>query len=120
MVRHIYMSLGFKRLMKRESCRRIFEKYTDTKFLENPSTESGVVSCGRTDGQADRQTDRHDEAASRFSQSCEKRLKTRLLDDDKLMKWKLRIVSDQFVMQREYKCVNFLVLSVSFIYLRSI
>jgi len=39
------------------------------------------------------------------------------MDDDKLIKWKLRIVSYQFVMQREYECVNLLVLSVPFIYL---
>ena len=74
----------------------------------------------RTNGQAGRQTDRHDEATSRFFAILRTRLKTRRLADDKLSKWKLRIVSDQFVMQQEYKCVNFMFLSVFFIYLRSI
>ena len=46
---------GFKGLIKLESSRQkgIFEKYSNIKFDENPSSESRVVSCGRTDGQTD-------------------------------------------------------------------
>jgi hypothetical protein len=79
--------------MKLEFSRQIFEKYSNVKFYENPSSGSQVVPCGRadgptarrrdgetdrqTDGRTDgrrdtaRQTDRHDEAYSWFSQSCE-------------------------------------------------
>jgi hypothetical protein len=46
----------------------IIERYYNTKFLENPSSGSRVVPCGRRD----RQKDRHDEANSRFSQFCER------------------------------------------------
>jgi hypothetical protein len=38
----------------------IFDNYSNTKFHENPSSGSRIVSCG--------QTDRHDEAKSRISQ----------------------------------------------------
>jgi len=41
-----------------------FEKLLNMKFQENPSSETRVVPCG--------QTDRHDEANSRFSQFCER------------------------------------------------
>ena len=41
-----------------------FEKYLDIKFHESPSSGSGVVLCGLTDG--------HDEADSRFTQFCER------------------------------------------------
>ena len=50
--------------MQLESAGQIFEKYSDSKFHENPSSGSRVVACGRTDrqrqagGQTDRQTDR--------------------------------------------------------------
>jgi hypothetical protein len=57
--------------MKLEFCRQIFEKYSDMKFHENPSSGSRVFRCGRTDGWSDRETDRHDEDTSRFSQFCE-------------------------------------------------
>jgi hypothetical protein len=43
---------------------QMFEKSSDIKFHENPSSRSRVVPC--------RQTDRHDEANSRFSQFCER------------------------------------------------
>jgi hypothetical protein len=43
-------------LMKLEFCRRIFEKYSNVKFHENPSIGSGVVPCGQTDRQADMTT----------------------------------------------------------------
>ena len=35
--------------MKLEFCRQIFEKYSDTKFQENPSSGRRVFPCGRTD-----------------------------------------------------------------------
>jgi len=41
-----------------------FEKYSNNIFHENPSSGSRVVPCG--------QTDRHDEANSRFSQYWER------------------------------------------------
>jgi hypothetical protein len=44
-------------LMKLEFSRRIFEKYSNMKFHENPFRWSRVVQCGRTDGRTDRQTD---------------------------------------------------------------
>ena len=37
-------------LTKLEFSRKIFEKYSNIKFLENPSSGSRVVPCGRTDG----------------------------------------------------------------------
>ena len=46
-----------------------FEKSSNIKFLENPSSGSRVVTRGRTDG--------HDEADRRFSLFCEKRFKNR-------------------------------------------
>jgi hypothetical protein len=39
--------------MKLEFSRQIFEKYSNTKFNEIPSTGSRVVPCGRTDTQTD-------------------------------------------------------------------
>jgi len=42
----------------------MFEKHSNTKFHENPSSGSRVVPCG--------QMDRHDEANSRLSQFCER------------------------------------------------
>jgi len=39
-------------LMKIEFSWLIFEKYSDIKFNENPSSQSGVYSCGQPDGQA--------------------------------------------------------------------
>jgi hypothetical protein len=44
-----------------------FEKYSNIKFHENPSSGSRVVPCGQTDVG----TDGHDEASSRFPQFCE-------------------------------------------------
>jgi hypothetical protein len=49
--------------MKLEFPRHIFEKYSVINLHENPSIGSRVVPCG--------QTDRHDEANSRFSQFFE-------------------------------------------------
>jgi hypothetical protein len=39
--------------MKLESSRLIFEKYSNTKLHENPSSGSRVVLCGRMNGQTD-------------------------------------------------------------------
>jgi hypothetical protein len=50
-------------LITLESFRQVFEKYSITKFHENPSSGSRVVPRGRTDT--------HDEAQSRFSKFCE-------------------------------------------------
>ena len=49
-------------LKKLEFSRQAFEKSSNIKFHENPSSGSGVFPCGRTD--------RHDEANRRFSQFC--------------------------------------------------
>jgi len=51
-------------IMELEFSRQIFEKYSNTKFHENSSSGSRVVSCGRAD--------RRDEANSRFSKFCER------------------------------------------------
>jgi hypothetical protein len=40
-------------LIKLEFSRRIFEKYSNTKFHKNPSIVSRVVPCGPTDGRTD-------------------------------------------------------------------
>jgi len=53
--------------MKLEFSRQIFEKYSNIKFHENPSSGSRVVPFGRTE----RRTDRHDEAKNRLSHYCE-------------------------------------------------
>jgi len=53
-------------LMKRAISRRIFGKYSHIKFHENPSNGNRDVPCGRME----RQTDRRDEANSRFSHFC--------------------------------------------------
>jgi hypothetical protein len=50
--------------MQLEVSRQIFEKYSNPKFREHPSSGSRVVKYG--------QTDSHDEAHSRFSQLYER------------------------------------------------
>jgi hypothetical protein len=50
--------------MKFEFSRHISEKQSNTKYHENPSIESRVVSCGRTD--------RHDEDNTLFPQFCKR------------------------------------------------
>jgi hypothetical protein len=50
--------------MKLEYSRHIFEKYSDPKFYENPTSGGRVFPRGGTD--------RLDEAESRFSQFCER------------------------------------------------
>jgi hypothetical protein len=39
--------------MKLEFSGQIFEKCSNIKFPENPSSASGIISCGPTDGQTD-------------------------------------------------------------------
>ena len=43
--------------MKLDFSRQIFEKYSNIKFNENPSSGNRVDACGRTDRQTDRQPD---------------------------------------------------------------
>jgi len=43
--------------MRPELSKQIFEKFSKTKFHENPSSRSPVVPCGRTVGGTDGQTD---------------------------------------------------------------
>jgi len=45
-----------------------FERYSNTKRHENPSSGSRVVPCGLTDGRMDK----HDEVNTSFSQFCER------------------------------------------------
>ena len=54
-------------LIKHEFSRQIFEKYSDMKFHENPSSGNRVISM-----RTDRQTDNHGRANSRFSKFCER------------------------------------------------
>ena len=56
--RSYHKCILFQILMKLEFSRRIFEKYCNIKFHENPSSGSRVVPHGRTD--------RHDEANRLF------------------------------------------------------
>ena len=49
--------------MKLEFSQQIFEKFSNIKFHEDPSSESRVVLCGQ-----------HDDAIRRFSQNSKKRL----------------------------------------------
>ena len=60
--------------MKLEFSRQGLEKYSNIRYHGNSSSGSRVVPCSRTD----RQTDRHDEASSRFSQFCEERLESKI------------------------------------------
>ena len=62
-------------LIKLVFSRQILEKCSNITLHENSSNGSRVVSCGRTYGRTDGQTDRHDEANSRFSQLRETGLK---------------------------------------------
>jgi len=45
--------------MKPELSRQIFEKYSNVKFHENPSSGGRVVLCRRAGGRAGGRTDRH-------------------------------------------------------------
>jgi len=55
--------------MNLEFSRQILEKYTNTKFHENPSIGTELF---HAEGRTDRQTDRHNKANSRFSKFCER------------------------------------------------
>ena len=57
-------------IMKLEFLDRFFEKYTEMKFRENPSSGSWLVPCGGTDGWMDGWTDRHDEVNNHFLKLC--------------------------------------------------
>ena len=46
---HLSTPYSSRILTKLESSQQIFEKYFSIKFLENPSSGSRVVPCGRTD-----------------------------------------------------------------------
>jgi hypothetical protein len=48
---HVNYPLFLAILMQLEFSGQIFEKSSNIKFLENPSSDSRVVLCGRTDGQ---------------------------------------------------------------------
>jgi hypothetical protein len=52
-----------------ELSRQIFEKYSNIKFRKIHPAGNELFHAG---GRTDRQTDRHDEANSRFSQFCER------------------------------------------------
>ena len=60
-------------LVKLKFSWQIFEKSSNVKFHENPSSGNRALPCGRTDGR----TDRHEEASSLFPQFCQKHLKTK-------------------------------------------
>ena len=47
-------------------CRQIFERYSNIKCHENPSSGIWTVSCGRTDGRTDGRKDGTHEANCRF------------------------------------------------------
>jgi hypothetical protein len=51
--------------MKLEFSQQTFEKYSNIRFHENPSSGIRIVPRGWTGGQT-KETDRHDEASSRF------------------------------------------------------
>jgi len=74
--RHVKYPLFLSFLMKLEFSPQIFKQCSNIKFNENPSSESRVVPCGRTDRQTDKRTDDgqtygHDKVNSRFLQFCE-------------------------------------------------
>jgi len=65
----LHVSTGYcPILMKLEFSRQVFEKYSNIKPHENPSSESRIVPSGQTEGR----TDGQDEANSCFSQFCER------------------------------------------------
>ena len=63
---HVKYPLFFSNLNETWIFSTDFRKCSHIKFHQNPSSGSGVVPCGRTDGK----TDGHDEANSRSSQSA--------------------------------------------------
>ena len=69
---HIMYRYSCQKLLKLELSQQIFETYSNINFHEYLSSCSSVVPSGQTDGQKDRQRDKHYEANSRFSQFCER------------------------------------------------
>ena len=65
---HVTYPLFLSEFHKLEFFTPILEKYLNIEFHENQSSRNSVVPCGQTEGQ----TDRHDEANSRFSQVFER------------------------------------------------
>ena len=63
---------SYEIFMKLEFSRRIFEKYSNTKFNKNAFIGSRVVPYGQTDRHTNGRTDIQDEDNGRFSQLCEK------------------------------------------------
>jgi hypothetical protein len=62
---HVKYPLFFQIFMKLEFSLKIFEKYSNVKFHENPPIGSRVVPCGPTD--------RHEEDFRYFAKAPEKR-----------------------------------------------
>jgi hypothetical protein len=61
---------------KMKFSQQIFEKQTNIKFNENPSSGSQVVACGQTDRQTDRQTDiQTDRQTDRLKRNNSRRFK---------------------------------------------
>ena len=58
--------------MKLENSRHIFEKFSNIKFHENPSSERHVFQCGQMVGR----TGKHEKANSRFPQFLKLHLRT--------------------------------------------
>jgi hypothetical protein len=56
---------------------QIFEKSSNIKFHENPSSGSRVVPCRWADGETDGRTDTQEEANSHFLQLCERAQNTK-------------------------------------------
>ena len=63
-------------LMKLNFLNRFSKNTQIQSFMRNPSSGSRVFPCGQTDGKANRQADRYDEAYSRFSQFLRTRRET--------------------------------------------
>ena len=50
---HVKYRYSCQLIMKLEFSPQVFERYSNMKFNENPSSESPVVPCRRTDGRTD-------------------------------------------------------------------
>jgi hypothetical protein len=80
---------SWQTLIKFEFPPQIFENYWNIKFHENLSSGNGIVSRVRRDGQ----TNKDDEANSRFSQYCEHAYKKKTLNCLRM----ITIISRQFI-----------------------
>jgi len=69
-VLHVKWRYYWQIVMKLELYRQSFQKYSNIKFYETPSSGSRIAACRQTDswteGQTDGQTDRHDKHNVRF------------------------------------------------------